>query len=75
LLQHETSDEGSISNYSDKEITIDKLIVCKIENEFGYPEHYLDKCLRKGTKNDATTCYHLLVQEDKHEVIDLLADN
>lgn len=48
------------------------LIVCKIENEFGYPEQFIVDCLRKNLKNDATTCYYLLVNEDKDEVIHLL---
>jgi hypothetical protein len=51
---------------------IDMLIVCKIENEFGYPEQYLVRCLRSHMKNDATTCYWLLKKEDKNELINLL---
>jgi len=50
------------------------LVVCKIENEFGYPEQFIVKCLDTHCKNDATTCYYLLLKEDKHELIDLLAD-
>ena len=34
---------------------VDMLIVCKIENEFGYPEEYILQCLKKAIKNDATT--------------------
>jgi len=51
------------------------LIVCKIENEFGYPEEYIVNCLQKAIKNDATTCYYLLVKEDKHEIVNLLAES
>jgi len=68
-----SSDESSARSDS-PEPEVDKLIVCKIENEFGYPEEYLDKCLRRGVKNDATTCYHLLLKEDKHEFIRLLTE-
>jgi hypothetical protein len=39
---------------------LDMLIVCKIENEFGYPEHFVENSLRTYQKNDATTCYYLL---------------
>ena len=49
------------------------LIVCKIENELGYPEEFIVQCLRQKVKNDATTCYYLLLKEDKHEVVDLLS--
>ena len=51
------------------------LIVCKIENEFGYPEEYIVNCLEKKQKNDATTCYYLLIKEDKHEIVNLLAES
>lgn len=51
---------------------LDMLIVCKIENEFGYPEQYIEECLRTHQKNDATTCYYLLKKQDKHELINLL---
>ncbi len=51
---------------------IDMLIVCKIENEFGYPEKFIVECLRKKIKNDATTCYYLLKKEDKDEIVNLL---
>ena len=53
-------------------VEVDMLIVCKIENEFGYPEHYVEDCLRTHVKNDATTCYYLLKKEDKNELISLL---
>lgn len=48
------------------------LVVCKIENEFGYPENYILSCLRNNVKNDATTCYWLLQKDDKNELIELL---
>ena len=48
------------------------LIVCKIENEFGYPESFIFDCLKRGIKNDATTCYYLLKKEDKDEIVNLL---
>lgn len=51
---------------------IDMLIVCKIENEFGYPERFLVDCLKKRIKNDATTCYYLFCKEDKDEIVNLL---
>lgn len=51
---------------------IDMLIVCKIENEFGYPEKFLADCLKKRIKNDATTCYYLFKKEDKDEIVNLL---
>lgn len=54
---------------------VDMLIVCKIENEFGYPEEYILQCLKKAIKNDATTCYYLLLKEDKHEILNLLAES
>ena len=57
---------------SDDEEKIDNIIVCKIENEFGYPEEYLLECLKKNRKNDATTCYHLFCKEDKHEIVNLI---
>jgi len=38
------SEESDCSKGAEKE-TIDMLIVCKIENEFGYPEEYIVKCL------------------------------
>ena len=60
---------------SDDEEHIDNIIVCKIENEFGYPEEYLLNCLKTGVKNDATTCYYLFCKEDKHELVNLLADS
>ena len=53
-------------------VEIDMLIVCKIENEFGYPERFITECLRKNIKNDATTCYFLLKKEDKDEIVNLL---
>jgi hypothetical protein len=51
---------------------VDMLIVCKIENEFGYPERFIYDCLRKRIKNDATTCYYLFKKEDKDEIVNLL---
>ena len=36
--------ESSGGEFSEEE-DIDRLIVCKIENEFGYPEQYLLSCL------------------------------
>lgn len=51
---------------------IDMLLVCKIENEFGYPEKFIVESLKSNTKNDATTCYYLFRKEDKHEIINLL---
>lgn len=51
---------------------IDMLIVCKIENEFGYPEKFITDSLRQNLKNDATTCYYLFRQEDKDEIVNLL---
>jgi len=54
------------------DIDIDMLIVCKIENEFNYPEQYIVDCLQQRIKNDATTCYYLLKKEDKDEIINLL---
>jgi hypothetical protein len=50
----------------------DMLLVCKIENEFGYPEKFIVDSLRSKAKNDATTCYYLFRTEDKHEIINLL---
>ena len=50
------------------------MIVCKIENEFGYPEQYLLDCLANDRKTDATTCYYLFCKEDKHEIVNLLSD-
>ena len=60
---------------SDDEEQIDNLIVCKIENEFGYPEQYLLDCLKNDRKNDATTCYYLFCKEDKHEIVNLLTES
>jgi hypothetical protein len=71
-VESEESDSNSAG--STKEV-IDMLIVCKIENEFGYPEEYIVKCLQKSIKNDATTCYYLLLKEDKHEIVNLLAES
>lgn len=48
------------------------LIVCKIENEFGYPEQFIVVSLQRNLKNDATTCYHLFREEDKDELVNLL---
>lgn len=48
------------------------LVVCKIENELGYPEEFVVDSLKTQTKNDATTCYYLLLKEDKHECVNLL---
>ena len=53
-------------------IEIDMLIVCKIENEFGYPERFIVDCLKRRIKNDATTCYYLFKKEDKDEIVNLL---
>ena len=61
-----------LQSLSDDEEKIDNFIVCKIENEFGYPEEYLLDSLRKNIKNDATTCYYLFCKEDKDEVVNLL---
>lgn len=60
---------------SDGEEQIDNLVVCKIENEFGYPEEYIIECLKNNRRNDATTCYYLFCKEDKHEVVNLLDDS
>ena len=60
---------------SDDEEKIDNLIVCKIENEFGYPEPYVLDCLVNNRKNDATTCYYLFCKEDKHEIVNLLSES
>ena len=68
------SDSGSDVSVEQKE-RVDMLIVCKIENEFGYPEEYILQCLKKAIKNDATTCYYLLLKEDKHEILNLLAES
>jgi len=57
---------------SDDEEKIDNIIVCKIENEFGYPEAFLLDCLQHDRKNDATTCYYLFCKEDKHELVNIL---
>ena len=57
---------------SDDDEKIDHIIVCKIENEFGYPEEFLLDCLKHDRKNDATTCYYLFCKEDKHEIVNLL---
>ena len=62
-------------NLSDDEEKIDSLVICKIENEFGYPEEYLLECLMKNVLNDATTCYYLFCKEDKHEIVNLLSDS
>jgi len=70
--QSEESDADSAGSQPEK---IDMLIVCKIENEFGYPEEYIVSCLQKSIKNDATTCYYLLLKEDKHEIVNLLAES
>jgi len=48
------------------------LIVCKIENEFGYPENFIVDSLKHNIKNDATTCYYLFRKEDKDEIVNLL---
>jgi hypothetical protein len=48
------------------------LIVCKIENEFGYSQNFIVDSLRRNIKNDATTCYYLLIEEDKDEIVNLL---
>ena len=53
-------------------IEIDMLIVCKIENEFVYPERFIVDCLKRRIKNDATTCYYLFKKEDKDEIVNLL---
>ena len=45
------------------------LIVCKIENEFGYSQNFIVDSLRRNIKNDATTCYYLLIEEDKDEIV------
>lgn len=63
------------SSEEESEEAIDMLIVCKIENEFGYPEQYITSCLKKGIKNDATTCYYLFLKEDKHEIVNLLSES
>ena len=68
------SRETNISEDGEEE-KIDNLIICKIENEFGYPEQYIMNCLQTGTKNDATTCYYLFRKEDKHEIVNLLGDS
>ena len=44
------SDSGSDVSVEQKE-RVDMLIVCKIENEFGYPEEYILQCLKKAIKN------------------------
>lgn len=51
---------------------IDMLIVCKIENEFGYSQQFVVDSLKRNLKNDATTCYYLFMEEDKDELVDLL---
>jgi hypothetical protein len=48
------------------------LVVCKIENEFGYPEQFIVDSLKSNLKNDATTCYYLFRMEDKDEIVNLL---
>jgi hypothetical protein len=48
------------------------LIVCKIENEFGYSQNFIVDSLRRNIKNNATTCYYLLIEEDKDEIVNLL---
>lgn len=48
------------------------LLVCKIENEFGYPEKFIVDSLINNVKNDATTSYYLFRIEDKNEIINLL---
>ena len=55
-----------------KKTEVDMLVVCKIENEFGYPEHFVEESVRGHVKNDASTCYYLLKKEDKNELISLL---
>lgn len=69
------SEESDASSTEEQKEHIDMLIVCKIENEFGYPEEYIVNCLHKCIKNDATTCYYLLLKEDKHEIVNLLAES
>ena len=69
------SESERASSDEDGGEAIDMLIVCKIENEFGYPEQYITSCLKKGIKNDATTCYYLFLKEDKHEIVNLLAES
>ena len=54
------------------DLDIDMLVVCKIENEFGYPERFIVDCLKRKIKNDATTCYYLFKKEDKDEIVSLL---
>ncbi len=68
-------DKEESHNLSDEEEKIDNIIVCKIENEFGYPEEYLLDCLNNDRKNDATTCYYLFCKEDKHEIVNLLGNS
>ena len=91
IQAEEESEDNSIDNWegptgpimeqlateecSEDEEQIDNLIVCKIENEFGYPEEFLLECLYNDRKNDATTCYYLLCKEDKHEVVNLLGES
>jgi hypothetical protein len=72
---HHEHDENNLSSTGSQTEQIDMLIVCKIENEFGYPEEYIVNCLEKCIKNDATTCYYLLLKEDKHEIVNLLAES
>ena len=48
------------------------LVVCKIENEFGYPEQFIVDSLKSNLKNYATTCYYLFRMEDKDEIVNLL---
>ena len=69
------SDQPCSSSEDAGEEAVDMLIVCKIENEFGYPEQYITSCLKKGIKNDATTCYYLFLKEDKHEIVNLLSES
>ena len=68
-------EEQAASSDDDQQEAVDMLIVCKIENEFGYPEQYITSCLKKGIKNDATTCYYLFLKEDKHEIVNLLSES
>ena len=76
-VQEVTESECQASASEDGEASreIDMLVVCKIENEFGYPEQYITKCLKKDIKNDATTCYYLFLKEDKHEIVNLLSES
>ena len=41
----------------------DMLLVCKIENEFGYPEKFIVDSLRSKAKNITATTFDRLIEQ------------